>query len=1063
VRMDSEEAAALRAFLQYAWRAQPAAVAAHNFDATFGLMEENEVDVTSLEHFTVEDLTEIEIPIALAEHLLATIGPYLRAPASASAELSAIDSMMAAARQPATAPPQPAEVELCYICGGTGHEWNNCPTAQAVPVAVAAAAAAAAAPAPAAPAAATTAAAVSPALAVPAAAAVAVQNTAAATTPAPVGSVVAASAGDDEELDVDALRCVLWLSRIYEPDVPLVADSRRDSPAEDVAAALDVLVENEVDVSSMQHFQPGDFHELELALSIQRVGLPRYAEHAQESAAPVLELVDFLVAADVSNPLQRLQRCLDDEMDVEAFSHFSTDDFEESDIQLGDRLKIRAELQARGLLTAQVAASESSGTAAAAPMTPERALPSPEPVRTPARAAVPASAALPPSPAPGPRRASTAAATEPMRVEERQRRKQSAQTDRGGGSAVAAPAPVPAPEPAPAPAAEADVRRVTGTVMWYDEVKRFGFVKTDSKHVPGQNVAAKEIFIHQSAVSLLPPEVDRSKLKGVRIVFNIKLRDDRETAVNLAVLTSRSHAATPVKSPDKPEAAQPTPALRAAAWGNTESTSGSGLKRQPPPAHSVAANLLAQQAAAVADRQPPVVQSPAVSLFWHGVGSSCACPLSGFPLVDPVIAPDGVTYERESIEAWLSSGKTRSPADDKVVLTRSGLTPNVSMQRLMASAAEVMDGMQKEVEQAEAQRDIEPANAAASRDEALQQAARVHEQQLEVAVQQNRALAEVVSRHTATLVERDKEIFLAKGQFAQLQSRLSAAESAMYSARDLADERAAALNAMQTSLTAAHQTVAAQAQKLEEMHLLQEKLSKQAEWGVGDEVAKQAEWAISLQQMPPTMPASNSMLAAGGGAGAATATVGDEGEAGRGAGGAADPAREQLVSTLDSLMAQASAAQVARAAALVRAELQGDNGDDAGKTPTPTLAELQAARGDATAAAAAAAAAAAKETRSARKLEYLESVRVAVQLNADVEVYSQKYGRWLQGSVISLSGDEAKVEYSGRTKRVNVGDMQSFRIAREWVVATGHKLPDMDDGTALGDGSDGILRHMNYG
>ena len=269
-RMDADAAARLFAFLVSASGGAQPAVAWDQLE-TFELMQENEVDVSSLEHFEVEDLTEIGLASGLALHLLSRIGPHLRgespgggegvatvAAGGGAAQVAALqeDPMedmanearrgtavaLAAAAQPAPAPAP--EADSCYICGGGGHRWHDCPSSAEQ-----------------------------------------------------VAAVTAALADEgSEELDIDALRCLCWLTRTYEPTQPLVRGT--ESSINDVDAALSILVENEVDVSTMEHFQDEDFDELTLSLGIKLVGLPRYAEHkSQGSITQVLELVDFLMTA----------------------------------------------------------------------------------------------------------------------------------------------------------------------------------------------------------------------------------------------------------------------------------------------------------------------------------------------------------------------------------------------------------------------------------------------------------------------------------------------------------------------------------------------------------------------------------------------------------------------------------------------------------------------------------------------------------------------------------------------------------------------------------------------
>lgn len=757
-----------------------------------------------------------------------------------------------------------------------------------------------------------------------------------------------------EAEDISALRCVLWLSKVYAPRAPLVTDVGADgNPAGEVDAALEILIENEVDVTSMEHFQPEDFSELALSVEIRSVGLPHYAKHTVQTG--FLELVEFLLASDVSNVLQHLKQCLDDEMDVETFSHFTNDDFDESGIQLGDRLKIRAELKARGFSTEPTrAAVAATAAVVSSPVSPVRdALPADSVVeeRCPARDAIPRSAALPEVPCRQIHPAHSAEGREQLELNVADQRHDVASNSHRGaaeqprvGAAKLGTASVPT------------AKRLLGTIERYDKIKRFGFVVSDS--------LTRDVFIHQADVAQLPPHVDRSQLQGLRVGFEIALREGREVAVNLGLLEQplTQGIAAPLHDFIQPEGSQP--------WEEM-GVSGSGLDRWSSPVNSSVANTIAVHQSGV--ETPPAAPSPAVSLLWHGVGSSCTCPLSGHPLVDPVIAPDGVTYERASIEAWLSSGKSLCPADNTVALTKAGLVPNVSMLRLMASTAEALDGLKDAVEANEVQlskqrSSIHEAERARAQERANQ------ENNLQVAVQQNVTLATVVNRHTATIVARDKELCDLKRTIADLQSQLAHVDSATVAARNAMEEKTAAVAAAEQEQITGGRQDAGVAGGLRPVH----------------------------------------------------------------------PATQQLVSTLDGLLAEASAAQVARATALMKAELQGigSQRDGAGVDN----GEADKAR---------------KAAKAARKMEYLDSIRVALQLNADVEVYSHKYSKWLQGTVVSLSGNEAKVEYCGRTKRVNIGDYETVRLATEWVLATGHHVPDMSGGLVLGEG-EGILRHIAH-
>ncbi|XP_078619035.1 WD repeat, SAM and U-box domain-containing protein 1-like isoform X2 [Branchiostoma floridae x Branchiostoma japonicum] len=58
------------------------------------------------------------------------------------------------------------------------------------------------------------------------------------------------------------------------------------------------------------------------------------------------------------------------------------------------------------------------------------------------------------------------------------------------------------------------------------------------------------------------------------------------------------------------------------------------------------------------------------------------CPISREIMVDPVIASDGYTYERKSIESWLQKGKMTSPMTN-ALLPNMNLTPNRMLKMLI--------------------------------------------------------------------------------------------------------------------------------------------------------------------------------------------------------------------------------------------------------------------------------------------------------------------------------------------------------------------------------------------
>ena len=72
---------------------------------------------------------------------------------------------------------------------------------------------------------------------------------------------------------------------------------------------------------------------------------------------------------------------------------------------------------------------------------------------------------------------------------------------------------------------------VKGSVLWYDEQKRFGFIKRDAG--PGVK-DAKDIFVHKDAVEAAGL---KELQKDTRLTFDIDLRDGREIATNIRPLS----------------------------------------------------------------------------------------------------------------------------------------------------------------------------------------------------------------------------------------------------------------------------------------------------------------------------------------------------------------------------------------------------------------------------------------------------------------------------------------------------------------------------------------------
>jgi len=58
------------------------------------------------------------------------------------------------------------------------------------------------------------------------------------------------------------------------------------------------------------------------------------------------------------------------------------------------------------------------------------------------------------------------------------------------------------------------------------------------------------------------------------------------------------------------------------------------------------------------------------------------CPITQDIMTDPVIGPDGHTYERTAIQQWLNSGQNRSPMTREVMTSRN-LIPNIALRNLI--------------------------------------------------------------------------------------------------------------------------------------------------------------------------------------------------------------------------------------------------------------------------------------------------------------------------------------------------------------------------------------------
>lgn len=67
------------------------------------------------------------------------------------------------------------------------------------------------------------------------------------------------------------------------------------------------------------------------------------------------------------------------------------------------------------------------------------------------------------------------------------------------------------------------------------------------------------------------------------------------------------------------------------------------------------------------------------------------CPITGGLMLDPVVASDGHTYERQAITEWLSKnrGKATSPMTNRV-LKNQDLIPNVAIRKLILDHVSTM-------------------------------------------------------------------------------------------------------------------------------------------------------------------------------------------------------------------------------------------------------------------------------------------------------------------------------------------------------------------------------------
>ncbi|XP_019647749.1 PREDICTED: WD repeat, SAM and U-box domain-containing protein 1-like isoform X1 [Branchiostoma belcheri] len=84
----------------------------------------------------------------------------------------------------------------------------------------------------------------------------------------------------------------------------------------------------------------------------------------------------------------------------------------------------------------------------------------------------------------------------------------------------------------------------------------------------------------------------------------------------------------------------------------------------------------------MAQSEGPTVTTTQAAAADDKVPDEYLCPISREIMVDPVIASDGYTYERKSIESWLHKGKMTSPMTN-ALLPNMNLTPNRMLKMLI--------------------------------------------------------------------------------------------------------------------------------------------------------------------------------------------------------------------------------------------------------------------------------------------------------------------------------------------------------------------------------------------
>jgi len=100
-------------------------------------------------------------------------------------------------------------------------------------------------------------------------------------------------------------------------------------------------------------------------------------------------------------------------------------------------------------------------------------------------------------------------------------------------------------------------------------------------------------------------------------------------------------------------------------------------------AEADAQRLLGEPDAIAEVTAPSAAAQPSATERRISVRTECICPISHVVFVDPVLAADGFTYERECIEEWWRRRGTRSPMTGKEVASMD-LVPNLAIAALCA-------------------------------------------------------------------------------------------------------------------------------------------------------------------------------------------------------------------------------------------------------------------------------------------------------------------------------------------------------------------------------------------